>query len=536
LIVLLFSLTCFSAGRPTPPAAEFRALWVDGFHAGIWTPEQADQLVAAAKAAHINTLIIQVRRRADALYLKSFEPFVEDVPQIPGFDPLANIIDVAHRNGIEVHAWINAAPVWRDQAPPRDPHHVFNLHGPSAAGDDMWLTSNRAGNVKFPVGYFLDIGNPAAADYIARVYLNVVRNYNVDGIHFDYIRYPETDGQPLPRGSDVGYNPTSVARFRRAYHRADTPAPDDQQFIEWRRAQVTALVRHVYLEAKAIKPRIKITAAVISWGKPPAANTEQDFENVSPMQRIFQNWHGWLREGILDVAVPMNYNTESRPQVRDWFNGWIDFEKRHQHGRQIAPGLGAYLNSQDEVLAQISRVRQPSHGQRVPGLSLYSYGGLYKRPARVEAGDSPAGVARTPSSASGGPGAPSSAGVAVGGQSPRSGEVPQSRNDMSFLGTPYGTSASIPPLPWIDAPTRGMLSGTWKRPDGSPVDGGAVTIHRTGFAGIFSSAQHLTTDGNGNFGAANLKPGTYRIQTSDHGKTSIVTVTRGSVAQAAVSE
>jgi uncharacterized lipoprotein YddW (UPF0748 family) len=509
LIAITLVVPCFAAGRPNASLPELRALWVDGFHAGIRTPEEAEQLVAAAKRGGFNTLIVQVRRRGDALYLKSIEPYVEDVPQIPGFDPLANIIELAHRNGIEVYAWINAAPVWRDQAPPRDAAHVFNQHGPSATGDNMWLTSNRAGNVKFPVGYFLDIGHPAAADYIARVYANVVRNYDLDGIHFDYIRYPETDGQQLPRAADVGYNPTSLARFRRATNRADTPEPGDEQFIEWRRQQVSQLVRRVYLEARAIKPKLKITGAVIAWGRPPIHN-EQDFANVAPMQRVFQDWHGWLRDGFLDIAVPMNYAAESRPQVRDWFNGWIEFEKKHQHGRQIAVGIGAYQNTQPEVLAQIARVRQPSLGGiRIAGMSLYSYGGMFKIAA---------------------PASPATA-VATGTAPPPRPEIPPLER-TSFLGTgPFAAATSIPPLKWIDSPTRGSILGTLKKSGGIAIDGGTVRIRRTSW---FASTQRVVTDGNGYFGAANLKPGSYRVQFGEHGRPVKVSVVVGGVTNADV--
>ena len=163
----------------------------------------------------------------------------------------------------------------------------------TAALDNNWLTSAPDGNQKFPVGYFLDPGHPAAADYLAKVYLDVVRNYAVDGIHFDYIRYPETTAV-LPRGSAVGYNPVSVARFQRATARTDIPLPGDEAWMAWRRGQVTNLVRRVSNQAKAINPTIVISAAVIPWGRPPA--NEIDFADVAPMQRIFQDWHGWLHD------------------------------------------------------------------------------------------------------------------------------------------------------------------------------------------------------------------------------------------------
>ncbi|MEO5935761.1 MAG: family 10 glycosylhydrolase, partial [Terriglobales bacterium] len=327
-------------GSATP---EFRAVWVDAFHAGIRTPQEADKLVEEAASANFNALIVQVRRRGDSLYKNSLEPPLREAPYDPEFDALAYIVEKGHARGLEVHAWVNAMPIWRDPTPPTDANHVYNLHGPDKTGAASWLTASPEGVVKFPVGYFLDAGHPDAADYVARVCAKIVRNYKVDGLHLDYIRYPETT-EALPRGSAVCYNGISLERFRRWAKAPLTiyappavtppplgsaptataagspvasahlptvpvigpvPAPDDPQWIGWRRQQLTQLVRRIYIEAKLANPKIKVSAAVIAWGKPPT--DEADFENVSPMQRIFQNWHGWLEEGILDMSLPMNY-------------------------------------------------------------------------------------------------------------------------------------------------------------------------------------------------------------------------------------
>jgi hypothetical protein len=215
----------------------------------------------------------------------------------------------------------------------------------------------------------------------------------------------------------------------------------------------------------------------------------------------------------------MNYAAESRPQVREWFNGWIEFEKKHQHGRQIAVGIGAYQNTQDEVLAQISRVRQPSHGGiRAAGMSLYSYGGMFRVAQPPSAVSGAPRVAQPPSAVQGAPPAPRP-------------EVPplERTSFLSTSGAPFASEASIPPLKWIDSPTRGGISGTLKRSDGTPIDGGAVRVRRSSW---FASTQRVTADGNGNFGLANLKPGTYRVQSGDKGKPSKVTVTPGGVARA----
>ena len=354
----------------SPSAAEIRALWVDAFHAGIRSPAEAAQLVSDAKRLHVNTLIVQVRRRGDALYSSSLEPPLDEPPYDPSFDALAHILREAHAAGLQVHAWVNAMPLWRDAPPPRDARHVFNRHGPGATGDDNWLTRSRDGNQRFPVGYFLDPGHPAARDHLVAVYLDIVRRYPVDGIHFDYIRYPETDDR-LPRGSNVGYNPVSLARFARASRTTAVPAPDDEAWTRWRRQQVTELVRRIAIEARAINPRIKVSAAVIAWGRPP--RDRNDFANTAPMQRIFQDWRSWLEEGILDLAVPMNYAREHDATVREWFNGWIAFEKKHKRQRQLAVGVGGYLSEPQGVLAQIGRVRDGRGRDRADGVSIFSY-------------------------------------------------------------------------------------------------------------------------------------------------------------------
>lgn len=216
IFIFIFALACLQrqvrlpAAGTAADAPEFRALWVDGFHAGIRSPEEVAQLVLDAKRANVNTLIVQVRRRGDALYARSFEPPVEDPAYDGKFDGLAAVLDAAHAAGIEVQAWVNAMPIWRDAAPPTDPRHVYNQHGPAQTGEANWLTRSPKGETRFPVGYFLDPGHPGAADYLVQVYLNLVRNYPIDGIHFDYIRYPETE-ERLERGAGVGYNETSLA-------------------------------------------------------------------------------------------------------------------------------------------------------------------------------------------------------------------------------------------------------------------------------------------------------------------------------------
>jgi uncharacterized lipoprotein YddW (UPF0748 family) len=467
-------------------APELRALWVDAFHEGIRSAKEADDLVAAARRANINTLIVQVRRRGDALYRKTSEPPLDDRAYDPAFDALAYVVDAGHRAGLQVHAWVNAMPVWRDEAAPKDARHVFNRHGPQARGDESWLTSSPDGNHKFPVGYFLDPGHPAAAAYLADIYLDIVGNYAVDGIHFDYIRYPETE-ERLPRGAGVGYNAVALARFRRATGRTDTPAPGDEQWMQWRREQVTNLVRRVSIEAKAINPRIKISAALIPWGQPPT--NERDFADAAPMQRVFQNWHQWLHDGLLDLGIPMNYATETDARVREWFNGWIRWEKQHGHGRHLAVGLGAYRNTHAHTLAQIERARAIEDG-RVTGVSFFSYAVPVPAPPRE------AGSTATPA------------------------PVPV-RERLAFLadgadGRPaaFPRPAPVPMMPWIEQPTHGWIAGIVTGATPELRDGVVVKVTRKRFW-PFGNSTLVRTDGNGFFGRTKVKPGRYAVSIRD---------------------
>ena len=477
LAALFLSGATFSPGaearRPSRP--EVRSLWVDGFHAGIRSQNEVEELVAHATRTHLNTLFIQVRRRGDALYTGGIEPSLDDPNYSPDFDGLAAIVTAGHKSGLKVHAWINAMPVWRDEAPPKDPRHVFNQHGPARTGPDNWLTRSREGVQKFPVGYFLDPGHPAVQDHLVRVYLDITRRYEIDGIHFDYIRYPETE-ERLPRGSNVGYNEVSLARFHRATGRTDIPAPEDEAWIRWRRQQVTELVRRVSIEARALRPKVQVSAATIAWGEPP--KSKGDFDNVSPMQRIFQNWGDWLDEGLLDAAAPMNYAREHDPRVREWFNGWISWEKKNKSDRHLVVGIGAYLNSRAGVLAQVERSRAKAGGHRADGVSFFSY----FRPSSTDgAAEDTTAVAS-----------------------------PERMNFLSDgiegVSGVFREPAAVPAMPWIEQPTRGFITGLAVDGEGKPVDGATVRVRRSGW---FQKTERVKTDGNGWFGLTERKPGRY---------------------------
>ncbi|MCC6179469.1 MAG: family 10 glycosylhydrolase [Chloroflexi bacterium] len=454
------------------PAPEVRALWVDSYRDGFKTPQQADRLLADARRANINTLLVQVRRRGEALYDKRIEPRTDDPDLATGFDPLAYLIEHAHNDSprIEVHAWVNTMSIWGspDRAP-ADPNHVFNQHGINATGRDDWLTRREDGET-YSVGYFLDAGHPDAAKYTVDVLLDLVRQYDVDGVHLDYIRYPERKD-----GFSWGYNATSIARFNAHNSRSGRPAANDPQWAQWRRDQVTALVRATYLGILGIKPRVKLSAAVIPWGDGP--RTDADWKTTSAYTSVYQDWRAWLEEGIVDMVMPMNYFRESRPDNVTWFNHWLAWQRDHAYGRQVIPAVAIYLNSPSESIAQIKRVLALGPGgNRVAGVALYSYG-VTQRGGNENDSTTPSQKAEVWAALTD-PGA-------VNGNQP-----------------PFAGRTVPPALAWKAAPDNGNVLLRAPGLDGARVD----------LSGPKAVAGE--TDGNGLFGILSLPPGRYDVTVS----------------------
>ncbi len=379
--------------------AEYRAFWVDTFNTALNNHADVVNVVNNAKAAKANAIFAQVRRRGDAWYLDPLEPKPDFTPIDANFDPLQDLIDEAHANAIEVHAFVIIGAVWNKNptfapsatlGPPTNPNHVFNLHGgydpvtkKIVPGPNNWLTRTLLSDGSAGIGFqghrfgndfWIDLGHPDAAAYTANVLLRLVRNYNIDGLHLDRIRYPElsVSGQTPTTGANIGYNETSVARF----NRTGIPAAGDPLWMQWRRDQVTNLVRRVYLNAIAIepqenKPPVKVSAALIAFGG--IGSTETAWNSADAYWRVYQDWRAWTEEGILDIAMPMNYKREHIAAQATQYNQWNEWTKNHQYNRAGMIGQGAFLNSIEGTLPQTRRALAPSAaGNSGIGVIFYS--------------------------------------------------------------------------------------------------------------------------------------------------------------------
>jgi uncharacterized lipoprotein YddW (UPF0748 family) len=202
--------------------------------------------------------------------------------------------------------------------------------------------------------------NPEVRENLIKIWLDVAERYEVDGLHFDYVRYPNPS---------FDYSRTSLDRFRGEMEK--TLSAEDRAFLEeqsaldplihaanfpdryaqFQRQQVTDLVERVYKGVKRIKPHATISAAVF-------ANTD------AAAQTKFQDWQQWVRKGWLDVACPMAYTPET-----ETFRKLINNAMAHASGKQIWAGIGAFKQTADLAAEKIKATRELG----AQGFILFSY-------------------------------------------------------------------------------------------------------------------------------------------------------------------
>ena len=529
VLFILAVLMQLGAPRAHASQSEFRAYWVDAFGEGIFTAAEITKLVAQTKASNLNALVVQVGRRGDCFCNKASMPRTEQVGVTPyPFDPLQTLIEKAHTEGIQVHAWIITTAIWNRAPPqvpavPADPNHVFNLHGPSKTGADNWIMRRSDGANRAGADYLLDPGHPDAADYIVRMYTSVAANYDIDGLNFDRVRYPDFNalvpGGPESPWSLWGYNPVAVGRFQQLTGRTDVPRPDDAQWLAWRRDQVTNIVRKVYVETHAIKPHLAISADTITYGYGP--QSVGGWESTRTYQQVLQDWRAWMEEGILDINIPMNYKrehftTEPNNQRRMYLE-WNEFARDHQYARDVAIGSAIYLNFTANSVIQVRKALTPNaNGNSAIGWVGYSY--------------------RTPDCYTN-----SSAEC----QPPRSGDLSRAEltraltqaSEYDTVSPPvFSAPATVPTMPWKTAPTRGHLAGTVRTTTGIAIDQILVEVRNPDTDALIMSR---LTDGLGYVAFVDLAPGKYKVFLPDDARVTgkrvqLVNVSAGAVSRFAI--
>jgi uncharacterized lipoprotein YddW (UPF0748 family) len=329
--------------------SEYRSIWVDSWNASFLNATQAQDLINTCRANNINTVMIEIRKIGDAYYNSSIEPRATNISGGASFDPLGYVLQLAHDTSggkprIQVHAWFVMHRISRGET--LNPQHVLVRHPEyeMVKIDGTRDTTNR----------YLDPGDPGTVDHNLAVVLDCLSKYDIDGINFDYIRYPESTGP-------WGYNARSVQRFNAVHGRTGTPASSDPLWGNWRRECVTLEVKKIYMKAWKMKPWVVVSPCTVNWGY-----SYTNWTASSAYAGVFQDWVGWLQAGIIDYNALMSYATDNTRH-----QGWTDLSLVNDTSRGSIIGIGAYL--QTSVQASLDQLLY-ARNAGADGLNIYDWG------------------------------------------------------------------------------------------------------------------------------------------------------------------
>ncbi len=346
-ILALFFLTVRGQQHsPISPSIryEVRAAWLTTLMGLDWpnrpatTETQAETqrqqlctMLDKLQAAGINTVLFQSRIRSTTAYASAVEPwdgiFTGTPGQRPLYDPLRFAVDECHKRGMEIHAWVVAFPICKVA--------VAKQLGKRALPQQHPELCQRCGDQ-----WMMNPGVPQTANYLARICQEIAANYEVDGIHLDYIRYPE---------ATIPFN--DEATYRRYGNK--------QSRSQWRTSNIDRCVKMIHDAVKAVRPWIKLSCSPVGKYSDLARYSSYGW---NARDAVSQDAQRWLREGWMDMLFPMMYfdGKHFYPFLADW--------KEHDAGRPIVPGLGIYFLNAREKNWPLTTIRRQMNVARAEGL------------------------------------------------------------------------------------------------------------------------------------------------------------------------
>lgn len=320
------------AAEDLPPVArEFRGVWVatvDNIDwpskPGLPVEQQKAELVRildTCRELNLNAVVLQIRPAGDAFYPSELEPWSSyltgeqgKAPQ-PFYDPLAFAVDEAHARGMELHVWFNP----------------YRARHPSEKGPfgKTHLSQTQPDLVKKYGKYlWMDPGEKAVQDHSLAVIADVVKRYDIDGIHLDDYFYPYKEKDEAGNVIDFPDEP-SYAKYKEG---GGTLAKDKD---DWRRENVDTFIRRMYEETKAAKPWVKVGIAPFGIWRPGNPPQIQGFD---PYAELYADSKKWLQEGWCDYFTPQLYwpvgqTAQDYPTLQKW---WVE---QNTKGRHVWPGL-----------------------------------------------------------------------------------------------------------------------------------------------------------------------------------------------------
>jgi len=338
LNIILILLTCISLN------AQIRALWVPIWE--ITTPEKANQVIDDLNNHNINQLLVQIRYRGDAAYKPNkvsnfYENNEKQYHAINDslFDPLDYILANNTNPDLEVHAWVTTFVITGHNLEKLHPEHIY-FTNPDLLTCDF---SQEKMDYDSYMGAYLDPGIPRVQEYTKNVILDIVSNYKIDGIHLDYIRYPD---------SHYGFAKLALEAYRK-----DVKFQDADAWKQWKEDQITNFMKDLYSNVKKISPNVEVTAAVIS--------------NLDEAERYSQNWIKWLQEGYLDRAYLMEYSTSTTSIEKH-----LNFLSNYNLDEKIVVGLRCWSTAYKYPAYKINEKIKLVNKKKYCGYAMFSYTGI----------------------------------------------------------------------------------------------------------------------------------------------------------------
>jgi len=323
LLLIVNSVHFISAVEPIKK--EIRGVWLTTVYGLDWPHQPATNSLTREKQqrdlidvldrlqdANFNTVFLQVRLRGDVIWRSDIEPaskiFSGKYGLMPGYDPLTFVIEECHKRGMECHAWFVTFPLGTDK-------NVKEQGKRSVVKRHPKLCKRHNGE------WYLDPGVPETSDYILSLVKEIVKGYDIDGIHFDYIRYPE-QAKSFP----------DKVLYRKSGKKLS--------LSEWRRANINKMMSCIYDWVKSVKPWVQVSSAPL--GK---YNRIERVPNAgwTAYESVYQDPVLWMKQDKQDMIVPMMYYLHENffPFMDNWVN--------NSNGRLVVPGLGAYRMLESEA-------------------------------------------------------------------------------------------------------------------------------------------------------------------------------------------
>ncbi len=339
---------------PLDDEADFRRfIWVTRWD--YQSPSDIERICYNAASARFTDLLFQVRGEGTVFFKSPYEPWAWElsgrgpergVGVNPGWDPLAVALREGKRRGLRVHAWINVMPAWNQKvSPPKDSGQLYVAH-------KSWLMVDADGRTMRPNNFyaFLDPGLPDVRDYLGKVVGRLAKDYALDGVHLDYIRYPVPD----ETGREFSFHPAVVKDFKQWSGKKPEQAGD--QWLDYRRRQVTATVRQIRESVNRARPGLELSASVM-------ADVDKG-RNLAG-----QDAQRWLNEGLVDAVAPMCYVRNDMSKFRSETNTFLGSQRAKQ---QVWVGIWPRKEN-PSYLDQICE----SARQKAAGVAIFSYGELF---------------------------------------------------------------------------------------------------------------------------------------------------------------